>query len=266
MFDKNQYTKWQLWYDAKIIFQPGFKQIKMLSMIKKTLVFLALFFVVPVVVLVMNYQWSPESLTKVSQILFWFTETAGTPWAVLSCVFFALVFACCLKVKSKANVIKLVLILAFAILSGQVVKSAVKRYTAEPRPYVLWLEKTYQVDHDYFYSLPGSERKDIIKQNIHQSSQIPKWLYQHWRNETGYSFPSGHTLFATTWAFLALVLLGFKRHRILVSIITAWAVLIELSRIDLGMHHPLDLISGAILAWVIALLCYYLARKWKVVE
>ena len=32
----------------------------------------------------------------------------------------------------------------------------------------------------------------------------PAWLVHHYENETGYSFPSGHTIFAATWLMLAV--------------------------------------------------------------
>jgi len=157
-------------------------------------------------------------------------------------------------------------VLAISVLLGQTIKSIVKNYTAESRPFVLWIEKNYQVDDKYFYSLPRDERQQIIKQYIYQSPKIPNWLYQHWRNETGYTFPSGHTLFAATWAFLALAFLSFKRHRIVIILMITWAVLIEISRITLGMHHPIDVLSGSILAWLIALLAYYFASKLQLLK
>jgi len=45
-----------------------------------------------------------------------------------------------------------------------------------------------------------------------------------------------------------------------------WAVLIEISRITLGMHHPIDVLSGSILAWLIALLAYYFASKLQLLK
>lgn len=238
----------------------------MLKLIPKTLVMLAIFLVTPVVVLALNWQWEPESLNRSSEFFFRMTLAAGMPIAVIMCVFFTLVFARCLKIQTKKQFIKLLIILAIAILSGQVFKSVIKNLTADSRPFVLWIEKTYNVDDEYFYSLPRSERREIIKQYIHNSPEIPKWLYHHWCSETGYTFPSGHTLFATTWAFLALVLLNFRRYPVVISIIVAWAILIEISRLALGMHHPIDVICGAFLAWAISLFSYYLACKWKLID
>lgn len=238
----------------------------MLPIIKKTFFVLVLFIIAPIIVMTTNWQWQPESLNAVSHYLFWLTETAGVPWALLTCLFFTLLFALLLKVRSKIQIVKLILILVIAMVVGQLVKSAIKTYTAESRPFVLWIEAEYSIQDEYFYSLPRSERKEIIKEYIYQSPKIPHWLYKHWCNETGYTFPSGHTLFAATWAFLALMLLNFKRHYFVISIIIAWVILIEISRLDLGMHRPIDLIVGAIIAWPVALLSYYLARRWQIIK
>lgn len=238
----------------------------MLSVIKQSLITLAIFLVTPIVIIAINWQWQPESLNNTSEYLFWLTETAGKPWAVLTCVFFVIAFMIILQIKSKMQFIKLLLIFIIAIGLGQLIKSVIKNYTADSRPYVLWIEQNYQIDDDYFYSLPRNERQEIIKMHVYHSPQIPNWLYKHWRNETGYSFPSGHALFAATWAFLALLLLNLKRHYICSSLVIAWAILIEISRIALGMHRPIDVIVGSAIAWGIALFCYYLAIKWRVIK
>ncbi|RKS87714.1 phosphatidylglycerophosphatase [Orbus hercynius] len=238
----------------------------MLSIIKKTLITLAIFLITPITIIAINWQWQPETLNSTSKYLFWITETAGVPWALLSCVFFALLFALCLKLKSPKQLAKLLIILVVAMLLGQAIKSVVKTYTADSRPFVLWIESKYNVDDEYFYSLSRSDRREILKQYIAHSPEIPKWLYQHWRSETGYTFPSGHALFAATWAFLALTLLNFKRYQTIICIIIAWAVLIEMSRIVLGMHRPIDVIVGSIIAWFIAMLSYYLAKRWQLIK
>ncbi|WP_392562650.1 phosphatase PAP2 family protein [Orbus sturtevantii] len=238
----------------------------MLSVIKKTCITLIIFLIVPAFLISIDWQWQPSSLNVSSKYLFWFTEMAGMPWAMLICLILPIVFAICLKVRSISKFITLVIILAISILLGQTIKSIVKDYTAESRPFVLWIEKSYQVDDEYFYSLPRSERKQIIRQYVHHSPQIPNWLYRHWRAETGYTFPSGHTIFAATWAFLALLFLRFKRHFVIVGLVITWTVLIEISRLALGMHHPIDVISGSILAWLIALIAYYFAIKWQLLK
>lgn len=236
------------------------------SITKKTIAMLAIFFIVPLVAIAVNWHWQPASLNQTSLIFYYITETASFPWAAITSLVLFGLFCLFLPSKTKRKLMVLWIILTSAILVGQIIKSGIKSYVAESRPFVMWMEQEYGINDSAFYALPKAERKMTVNETLNQSTIIPNWLVRHWGNETGYAFPSGHTLFATTWAFLAILFLGFRRHYISVSAITLWAVLIEISRLALGMHTALDLIFGTLLACIIALVCYFCAKKWHVVE
>ena len=233
--------------------------------IKKTIVPLILFLIIPLSVITVNWQWQPTSINNTSKYFFWLTETASFPWAIITSGLLFLLFCLLLVNKTKKMISLLLLILVSAMLGGQIIKSLIKQQTAESRPYVLWLAKEYHFNDKQFYSQTRAERKATIEQLLVNSNTIPNWLAQHWQNETGYAFPSGHTLFAATWAFLAIALLSFKRHFLIVNAIIIWSLLIETSRLLLGMHSAYDLILGIVLAWVISLICCFYARKWHIV-
>lgn len=233
----------------------------MLLIFRNSLFVLGIFLIIPLVMLTTNWHWQPESLSQFSKYLYWVTETAGSPWSIITCGFFTILFALALKIKSPIPFLKLVVILAIAVIAGQLIKSVVKNYTSEPRPYVLWMADNYKVDDNYFYSLTKVEKQNILKDHFQQSDTIPNWLYRHWCNETGYSFPSGHTLFAVTWAFLAVFLLNFKRSYLIISAIIIWGVLVQISRLALGMHHPIDVISSSLIGWFLSLLTYFIIIK-----
>lgn len=234
--------------------------------IKKTIAALTIFLIVPFAIIATNWHWQPESLDNTSKYFFWITETASYPWAIITSIMLFGMFCLLIPRKTKKNVILLWLLLVMAMLGGQIVKTIIKSQTAQSRPYVLWLGKEYNLNDKQFYSLPKSERKAVIQNLLANSQSIPNWLAKHWQSETGYSFPSGHTLFSATWAFLAISLLSFRRHYIIVSLLSVWALLIELSRILLGMHCPIDLICGLLLAWLISLICCFYARKWHILD
>jgi phosphatidylglycerophosphatase B len=234
--------------------------------IKKTIAVLAIFLIVPLTIIVINWHWQPNSLNITSEYFFWVTETASIYWALITSAFLLILFCLLLPNKSIKNIISLSLILVTALFIGQVIKSMIKNQTTKARPYVLWMAKEYNINDKFFYSLPRPERKVLIEKTLNDSPIIPSWLAKHWQNETGYSFPSGHTLFAATFAFLAITLFGFKRHYIVVSIIILWTGLIEISRLLLGMHRPEDLVLGIIIAWSISLICCFYARKYHIVE
>lgn len=234
--------------------------------IKKTIATLAIFLVIPLVIIAINWHWQPESLNNTSKFFFVITETASFPWAIITSFVLFILFCLLLNIKTTKKIVLIGILLVGAILTGQMIKAVIKSQTAESRPYVLWMNKQYQLSDDKFYSLAKSEKKQLIDQLLTNSNMIPTWLRQHWQNETGYSFPSGHTLFAITWAFLAVTLLGFKRHSIVVYMLIIWALLIEISRLCLGMHSPVDLLCGVLVAWIISLICYFYAQKYHIVD
>ncbi|MCX8730850.1 phosphatase PAP2 family protein [Gilliamella sp. B2969] len=234
--------------------------------IKKTIATLAIFLVIPLVIIAINWHWQPESLNNTSKFFFVITETASFPWAIITSFVLFILFCLLLNIKTTKKIVLIGILLVGAILTGQMIKAVIKSQTAESRPYVLWMNKQYQLSDDKFYSLTKSEKKQLIDQLLTNSNMIPTWLREHWQNETGYSFPSGHTLFAVTWAFLAVTLLGFKRHYIVVYMLIIWALLIEISRLCLGMHSPVDLLCGVLVAWIISLICYFYAQKYHIVD
>lgn len=244
-------------------------KISMFANFLKSLLILIILLITPLIFLTINWHWQPELLNNYSYYFYWLTETAGSPWSIITCVFFSLIFVLCLKKESKIWLIKLILILAVAIVAGQIIKSGIKNFMAEPRPYVLWMADKYQISDKYFYSLPRMERQALLQVYLQPSSAVPNWLYEHWRTETGYSFPSGHTLFAVTWAFLAFFLLNFKRSYFIIGLIIAWAILVQISRFILGMHYPIDVICSTFIGWMIALFTYsfgierYLSKNKK---
>ncbi|OCG44545.1 hypothetical protein A9G35_07960 [Gilliamella sp. Choc5-1] len=231
---------------------------------KKTIAILAIFLVVPLVIIAINWHWQPTSLNNTSKYLFLVTETASFPCAIITSAILFLLFY--LLLPNKTKIILLWLLLVSAILSGQIIKSLLKSQTTESRPYVLWMADEFNITDQQFYSLTDSEKKELIYQLLNNSTTIPSWLSKHWQHETGYSFPSGHTLFAVTWAFLALMLLKFKQHYIIITSTIIWSILIEISRLLLGMHRPIDLITSILIAWVISLICYFYAKKWHIVD
>ena len=233
--------------------------------IKKTIAVLIIFLIIPLSVTAVNWQWQPTSINSTSEYFFWLTETASFPWAIITSGLLFVLFCLLLANKTKKTISLLLLILVSAMLGGQIIKSLIKQQTAESRPYVLWLAKEYRFNDKQFYSQTRTERKATIEQLLANSNTIPTWLAHHWQNETGYAFPSGHTLFATTWAFLAIALFGFKRHLIITVTMVIWSLFIETSRLLLGMHTAYDLILGIVLAWGISLICCFYAKKWHIV-
>ncbi|HYE37388.1 phosphatase PAP2 family protein [Methylocaldum sp.] len=64
-----------------------------------------------------------------------------------------------------------------------------------------------------------------------------------------FSFPSGHT----SAAFLVATLLSFF-HPAIMPLLIAWAVLMGMARVVLGVHFPTDTLIGALMGTLLALL------------
>ena len=91
-------------------------------------------------------------------------------------------------------------------------------------------------------------------------------LYRdHWIAETGFTFPSGHSLTAMTLAtFFAAVGLALLRGPRLwvVLLLVPWAVLVCYSRVALRVHRPVDVLCGALAGILIGALAFVLLRPY----
>lgn len=65
-----------------------------------------------------------------------------------------------------------------------------------------------------------------------------------------YSFPSSHAANHFGLAFILIALYG-KKNRWLQISLYAWAGLISIAQVYVGVHFPLDIVGGAILALII---------------
>ncbi len=172
--------------------------------------------------------------------LWWVTETVTQPWGIITHVVLCGWFLWCLRFRLRAALI-LFLILAAAILAGQGRRCG-QGAVQEPRPFVIWLENTRQVPVTQFYALKRKERAKLVHEQLAQAQDIPSFLRKHWQKETGFAFPSGHTMFAASWALLAAGLLWPRRRWGTIAVLLVWATAVMGSRLALGMHWPLDLI------------------------
>lgn len=87
-------------------------------------------------------------------------------------------------------------------------------------------------------------------------NQLLKWIFQRQRpalhriiEETGYSFPSGHSMvsficYGMLWMFLFLFFRAVWPKVMLTLLAVALILLIGISRIYLGVHYPSDVLAG----------------------
>ncbi|RNM07489.1 phosphatidylglycerophosphatase B [Dickeya undicola] len=215
----------------------------------------------PVLVWTTGWQWQPTVSGWWLKPLFWMTETVSAPWGILTSVVLSAWFVWLLRMRIRPALV-LVTILFTCVVLGQGVKSVMKNWTQEARPFVVWLEQAHQVDDRYFYSLPPSARASLLEQQLQQESQLPPWQRQHWQEQADYSFPSGHAMFAAIWALLAVGLLWPRRHYVTVLLTLLWANSVIGSRLVLGMHWPQDVATATLISAALAVVAVWLAQRW----
>lgn len=123
----------------------------MVNIFQRTLAGMLLLLIMPVAVGLSGWQWQPGESNTFLKILFWMTETVTRPWGMLTSLVLSAWVMWCLRFRLKPALL-LLLIMNATILAGQYTKSFIKEQVQEPRPYVVWLEKTHGLDDKTFTS------------------------------------------------------------------------------------------------------------------
>lgn len=104
-----------------------------------------------------------------------------------------------------------------------------------------------------FYALGDkSARRDYLEEKLEELDEpaLAPLVRDHWAYETGYSFPSGHSTaaitFATLMAALALTWMSGWRLTVLRVAVPIWALCVVYSRVLLTVHSPVDVTVGAL--------------------
>lgn len=232
----------------------------MRAIAKRTTIGAGLLLVMPLAVWISGWQWAPGGNSAWLKMMYWVTETVTQPWGIITHVLLCGWFLWCLRFRLKAAIM-LFAILGAAILIGQGVKSVIKDKVQEPRPFVVWLEKTQNIPTDEFYNLKRKQRSELVKSQLETQPEVPGWLRKHWQKETGFAFPSGHTMFAASWALLGVGLLWPRRRTWTIALLLVWATGVMGSRLLLGMHWPRDLVVATLISWILITLATWLAQK-----
>lgn len=89
--------------------------------------------------------------------------------------------------------------------------------------------------------------------------KYPDITGQRVQTATGFSFPSGHTTTAATFYPSLAVSTNHKKHSLLAALILT--VLIGLTRLYLGVHYPIDVLTGLVLGLSCTFFLYPLFYK-----
>jgi phosphatidylglycerophosphatase B len=206
---------------------------------------------------------------------YWVAESGGTHGIpLIGLVMTALLVSRTGITRWRAAEAPLVVLALAAVLGGGAYANEhlVKPTFAVPRPNVVELAESpaLQSSVEDFYALPDkSARSDHLRKVLTPEVKMHDRVRDHWIAETGYSFPSGHSFAAMTFAtfFLALGLSCCSGWRLGVCcLLVAWAVAVCYSRPLLRVHSPTDVCVGAlqgVVAGVTAFLIVRLALRGK---
>ncbi|EXU77313.1 phosphatidylglycerophosphatase B [Erwinia mallotivora] len=233
----------------------------MFEIVRRTTLGALLLLIMPVGVWISGWQWQPDNMGIWHRVLFWVTETVTSPWGAVTSAILCVWFVWCLRFRLKPAIL-LLGIMILAILAGQYAKNVIKEQVQEPRPYVLWLEKNHALDDKMFYQQPRQQRSRLVSEAVASDNRLPDWLKAHWEFETGYAFPSGHTMFAASWALLAFGLLWPRRRVVTLLLLFGWATGVMASRLVLGMHWPRDLVISTLISWLLVTVATWLVQRW----
>lgn len=139
----------------------------------------------------------------------------------------------------------------------------VKPRLNSPRPNIEELAQLGLLDlsPERFYALQG-ERSAYLRRVLEAvPDRLPMAaaIRNHWIEETGFSFPSGHStaamLVATFFACVAVSVVEGRRRWFLLALLP-WAVLICFARPVLRVHRPIDVTVGGLQGIALGLLSY----------
>ena len=165
----------------------------------------------------------------------------------------------------------LVVLLAWALVNEHLIKPAI----ASPRPNIVALAEAGELgvgSPDAFYALGDKdERRDHLRE-LYEGPEPPDEVAlsprvrEHWIHETGYSFPSGHSTAAMTFATMMFAvglawLSGWRR--MLTNLLPVWALGVVYSRPLLRVHRASDVSVGALAGITLGLLAFA-AISWLV--
>ena len=120
-----------------------------------------------------------------------------------------------------------------------------------------------------FYQLPDKTARSeylsgILNAADYNGPELQPMLKHHWIEETGYSFPSGHTTAAMALAsfFLALASTRFSGRNLMPYLILPfWALMVAWSRTVLQVHTPVDVLAGGVQGLLAGLFAWWLYKR-----
>ncbi len=199
-----------------------------------------------------------------AEALFWITSSGTAPYGVATVLFILLLSY---QRLGKSEFISLFLTISLGMCTTLGLNHYLKPFFNEARPNAVWLEQQYLLNTTNFYTLEKAERKTQMAASLERLEHaetdltLSPLVKQHWKNEIGFAFPSGHTLFAITLTMIASYYLLLAGYLLLPATLFIWSISMGFSRMLLGMHWAQDVLASTVLGGVISLLSLFFIHK-----
>ncbi|MCP3129542.1 phosphatase PAP2 family protein [Shewanella sp. KJ2020] len=219
---------------------------------------------IPTLLLVTQNQLFPliDLQSSLAKALYWITFTGTAPYGVATVL---CVLAIAYRSLPKTFFISLFMAVSLSQVMSLSLNHSLKAYFKEPRPNLVFLAEQQMpkarednFSLDTFYQLDKQARSQAISNALDKLKisapqiKLDSLIHQHWEDEIGYSFPSGHTIFAVTLVLTASYYLLLAGLPLFTTVLLGWGILMGLSRMLLGMHWPQDVLFSTFLAAIIS--------------
>lgn len=232
----------------------------MVNYVKKVAVAGLLLLIPPGIILGLGWHWHVEQSPFFSYLLYLMTQTVTRPWGAITTVILAGWLVYSRRQALRPSLITLLMVISL-VWGAQGINSLLKGHFQEARPYVTYLQSRQHQPPAEFYQLHNQQRRELISRLTADLPTVAPWQRAHWQHETGYSFPSGHSLFVSCWVLLFFILMPVKRSALSQALVLFWAWSVMWSRMALGMHWPWDVMMSVVVASIWTLLLVALFRK-----
>ncbi|MPY25458.1 phosphatase PAP2 family protein [Shewanella sp. YLB-07] len=199
-----------------------------------------------------------------AETLFWITSTGTAPYGVATVL---LILFLSYRRLEHSRFFSLFLAISLSMCTTLGLNHFLKPFFNEARPNAVWLDQHNLLNTDSFYTLSKTERKiqmmAAVNQVEHANTEITlaPLVKQHWQHEIGFSFPSGHTLFAITLTMVASYYLLIAGNIWIPGLLFFWSIAMGFSRMLLGMHWTRDVLASTLLGGIIGLISLLVIHK-----
>ena len=143
---------------------------------------------------------------------------------------------------------------------------AVKPVLNTPRPNIAELAQRGLLpgSPEAFYSITDKAQRSEQLRRVLGAAQarlpMSPGVRAHWIEETGFSFPSGHStaaMLVATFFFCMTALLVGRRRRVVLLAMLPWALAVCYARPVLRVHRPIDITLGALQGILLGLVSFW---------